>query len=560
MGERPPLKPSADWLQGEACPSESEMRFGLPKLPLSYPLLKFCSIYGITGDEEVIRAVYPERLASGTALCHRYPAVDGWSRWHAALPTAERSVIQMQCKASLHVGKRYSRRHNVRDYNAAEWNKDGHIDADRSTQNVVLTDKSLRKFFDEIFGEAIEEANEKNRKKHPERCTTVAQYYSKYCSHAQEAIVQIGDGTTYQAIVAKYGREKADNFYKTALENTFKKFKEENPSLKVFGAYIHMDETTPHLHLDFLPVAESKRGQQIKVSMDGAMQEIGFARSKSDKFGENPYQRWLKDRRADFENFYQQQADKLLGKDVLEILPSEKSTRPHLETWQWKQQRLEAELTDLTQQKNSLQSDVKQAKKTQSEIQQDTEKLKREAEQAKAEKLMTIQIPPRPTLPEKPEKPKEPWYGSKADEKQYKKDLKEYEKQLKQWERDVPRIQQAQDQWDSDYSLLTMVQDTHEKQAQTAREQAQRADAITQASKTLRQERATIPQQVEAAVQDRLRKAEQFTEMMKVSQAWKDRYQQAFGKPYIDTREEQSKDASENVKAEHDAGLWEYGD
>lgn len=185
--------------------------------------------------------------------------------------------------------------------------------------------------------------------------------------------------------------------------------------------------------------------------------------------------------------------------------------------------------------------------------------MKREAEQAKAEKLMTIQIPPRPTLPEKPEKPKEPWYGSKADEKQFKRDLKEYEKQLKQWERDVPRIQQAQDQWDSDYSLLTMVQDTHEKQAQTAREQAQRADAITQASKTLRQERATIPQQVEAAVQDRLKKAEQFTEMMKVSQSWKDRYQQAFGKPYI-AREEQSRDASKNAQAERDSGLWEHDD
>lgn len=437
----------------------------------------------------------------------------------------------MQCKASLHVGKRYSRRHNVRDYNAAEWNKDGHIDADRSTQNVVLVDKSLRKFFDEVFGEAIEEANAKNQQKHPERCTTVAQYYGKYRSHAQEAIVQIGDGTTYQAIVAKYGQEKADDFYKTALENAFKKFKEENPSLKVFGAYIHMDETTPHLHLDFLPVAESKRGQQVKVSLDGAMKEIGFARSKSDKFGENPYQRWLKDRRADFENFYQKQADELLGKDVLEILPSEKSTRPHLETWQWKQQQLEAELTDLTQQ----------------------------AEQAKTEKLMTIQIPPRPTLPEKPEKPKEPWYGSKADEKQYKKDLKEYEKQLKQWERDAPRIQQAQAQWDNDYNLLAMLQDTQKKQAQTAQEQAQRADAITQASKTLRQERAAIPQQIETAVQDRLRKAEQFTEMMKVSQSWKDRYQQAFGKPYI-AREEQSRDASENDKTEHDAGLWEYGD
>ena len=473
----------------------------------------------------------------------------------------------MQCKASFHVDKHYSRRHNMRDYDAAEWNKDGHIDAARSSQNVVLVDKSLRKFFDEVFGEAIEEANEKNRKKHLERCTTVAAYYAEYHGKAQEAIVQIGDGTTYQEIVLKYGQEKADDFYKTALGNAFEKFKEENPSLKVFGAYIHMDETTPHLHLDFLPVAEYKRGQKLKVSLEGALKEVGFARSKSDKFGENPYQRWLGDRRPDFENFHQKQVNELLGKDVLEILPSEKSTRPHLETWQWKQQQLEAQLTDLTQQKNSLQSDVEQsrasveqAKKTQSEIRQDTEKLKREAEQAKAEKLMTIQIPPRPNLPEKPEKPKEPWYGSKADEKQHKKDLKEYEKQLKQWERDAPLIQQAQVQWDNDYNLLAMLQDTQKKQQQTAQEQAQRADAITQQSKTLQQERAAIPQQIEAAVQDRLKKAEQFTKMMEVSQSWKDRYQQAFGKPYIDTREEQNRDAGKNDKTEHDAGLWEHGD
>ena len=191
----------------------------------------------------------------------------------------------MQCKASFHVDKHYSRRHNMRDYDAAEWNKDGHIDAARSNQNVVLVDKSLRKFFDEVFGEAIEEANEKNRKKHPERCTTVAAYYAEYHSKAQEALIQIGDGATYQAIVAKYGREKADKFYKTALENAFKKFKEDNPSLKVFGAYIHMDETTPHLHLDFLPVAEYKRGQKLKVSLEGALKEVGFARSKSVMFG-----------------------------------------------------------------------------------------------------------------------------------------------------------------------------------------------------------------------------------------------------------------------------------
>ena len=50
------------------------MRFGLPKLPSSYSPLTFKWCYAIMGDGRVIRAVYLERLASGTALCHRYPA------------------------------------------------------------------------------------------------------------------------------------------------------------------------------------------------------------------------------------------------------------------------------------------------------------------------------------------------------------------------------------------------------------------------------------------------------------------------------------------------------
>lgn len=457
----------------------------------------------------------------------------------------------MQCKASLHLGKRYSQRHNRRDYQQGEWNKDGHVKAERSALNLTLVDINLREFFSETFGEAIAEYNKKNKEKHPERCTTVSQYYHKYKTHVQEAIIQIGDADTYQQLVMKRGQEQADDFYKTALKNALKKWKEDNPSLKVFGAYLHMDEATPHLHLDFLPVVESKRGLSVKVSMDGAMKAIGYARTKSEKYEETSYKRWLRDCRADYEDFHQKQADELLGKDVLEILPSEPATRPHIETWQWRAEQLE-------QQKQQLQADVQK-------LSDKTQKLKAEAEQAERQKLMAIEIPPRPATPTPPEKPKEPWYADRATEKQYKKDCKQYDKDLKQYQIDLQQAQQTQRAWDTEYGLLDRVQTVDRQQADTQALQQQRAEqlradaqALEQERQRLTQEREMLPQRATEIAQEQLSRSQKFAELMQVSQQWKDRYQQAFGKPYIG--EEIDRDADKTTQTEHDGRPWEYGD
>ena len=46
-----------------------------------------------------------------------------------------------------------------------------------------------------------------------------------------------------------------------ALKEFAEAFQERNPHLRVFNSVIHMDEATPHIHIDFVPVAtEQKRG------------------------------------------------------------------------------------------------------------------------------------------------------------------------------------------------------------------------------------------------------------------------------------------------------------
>ena len=68
-------------------------------------------------------------------------------------------------------------------------------------------------------------------------------------------------------------REKA----KEALMLYAESFEARNPNLKVIGAYIHMDEVSPHLHLDYIPVAHGySRGLDTRNSLDRAMKEMGY--------------------------------------------------------------------------------------------------------------------------------------------------------------------------------------------------------------------------------------------------------------------------------------------
>lgn len=258
-------------------------------------------------------------------------------------------------KCSLHLGHKYSRKHNVRDFDAKEWNKDGHINPERQHLNKVIVDTDYNKFIDENFGDALVDFNEKNYQKHPDRligfkdrsayekCSgkerrskAVKAYAREHKKDVQEAIIQLGDHGEYEKMVKLHGEKNADEMYKLYLTEAFEKWKADNPSLKVFCAAVHMDETkdgTPHLHVDFLPVAESEKGLKTKVSMDGAMKKMGFIRKtkakdkKGDKYAETPYKRWLNNRRQQFEDFAQQFSNN--HKLDIVILPSEKSTAPH---------------------------------------------------------------------------------------------------------------------------------------------------------------------------------------------------------------------------------------
>ncbi|MED3127298.1 plasmid recombination protein, partial [Bacillus wiedmannii] len=104
---------------------------------------------------------------------------------------------------------------------------------------------------------------------------------SKKTSLQQEMIIQVGDLNNFIS----------DDDYKKANEillEWFKDFKKRNPNLKVYNAVIHNDEASPHMHLNFVPVASGyKRGLEKQISFDRAIMQQD---SKLDKT--RPFDDW----------------------------------------------------------------------------------------------------------------------------------------------------------------------------------------------------------------------------------------------------------------------------
>lgn len=144
------------------------------------------------------------------------------------------------------------------------------VDPTRTAFNKILIDKDIRQVYNEVFGEALAEYNANQiAKKHLER--QKKDYYSAVCHDKKtepfrEAVVQIGNKDK------QLPRWESNEI----LQKFLKRFQENNPQLVVVGAYIHNDEATPHMHIDYVPVATYSKGLKKRVSNDKALNQMGY--------------------------------------------------------------------------------------------------------------------------------------------------------------------------------------------------------------------------------------------------------------------------------------------
>lgn len=147
-----------------------------------------------------------------------------------------------------------------------------HIDFDKSHENIYIKQEKLEDAYEDLFGKALQKYNAKQKRNDRK----IGNYLQKVRKDGnldvqREFIVQIGDKELFED-----GKNNREEFGKL-LSDYVDGFQQRNPNLHVYNAVVHMDEATPHLHLNVIPVAEGyKRGLEVQPSFSKALNNQGF--------------------------------------------------------------------------------------------------------------------------------------------------------------------------------------------------------------------------------------------------------------------------------------------
>ena len=170
----------------------------------------------------------------------------------------KRTISAMRGKGSL--------THNRRDFIAEN------VDSSRTPLNVEYRNEDIRAVYHELFDDALARYNKKQTRKD----RVIDDYYEKIRTGKQEKlfeelIIQIGNKDDMNA------SSENGQLARQMLDEYMQSFQQRNPTLRVFSAHLHMDEATPHLHIDFIPFTTgSKRGLETRVSLKKALEALGF--------------------------------------------------------------------------------------------------------------------------------------------------------------------------------------------------------------------------------------------------------------------------------------------
>ncbi|MDY2762538.1 MAG: plasmid recombination protein, partial [Faecalimonas umbilicata] len=151
------------------------------------------------------------------------------------------------------------------------------------------------------------------------------------------------------------------------LDEYMKGFQERNPTLRVFAAHLHLDEATPHLHIDFIPyVTGSKRGLDTRVSLKQALSSLGF---KGGSRSETELNQWVQSEK--------QKLAMVMRENEIEW--DQKGTHAqHLSVLDYKKKVREQEVEELTEHKNLLEHDLHDISECVDEIQKEKEQVEKE--------------------------------------------------------------------------------------------------------------------------------------------------------------------------------------
>ena len=253
--------------------------------------------------------------------------------------------------------------HNSRKFHAKN------TDPERSSLNVEYCNENIKDVYHELFDEALARYNEKQTRSD----RRIDDYYEKICSGKQEKpfheiIIQIGNKDDMGA-KTEDGRLAAG-----ILDEYMQDFQRRNPTLRVFSAHLHMDEATPHLHIDFIPYTTgSKRGLETRVSLKKALAELGF---KGGTRSETERNQWVAAEK-------EQLAEIMLRHDI--EWEKKGTHEKHLSVLDFEKRERQKEVEELEQTISGGREELANLLYRQTAAEQETEQIRKEGEEIRKE-------------------------------------------------------------------------------------------------------------------------------------------------------------------------------
>ena len=254
--------------------------------------------------------------------------------------------------------------HNRRDFIAEN------VDPDRVHLNICYQNENLKEVYKELFDDSVERYNVGKRKDRQ-----ITNYYEKIRQGKQEklfheVIFQIGNredmavGTTEGDLAVK------------VLDEYVKNFQQRNPTLHVFSCYLHQDEATPHLHIDFVLYVTGWKGKGMdtRVSLKQALKSLGFQGGNKH---DTELNQWINHEKELLAEIAQQHGIEWEQKGTHE---------EHLDVYNFKKKERKKEVQALEQEKEYLTTENEGLTAQIAEVRADIQLLKDDKEQAVQDK------------------------------------------------------------------------------------------------------------------------------------------------------------------------------
>ena len=230
--------------------------------------------------------------------------------------------------------------------------------SERTSWNRIYQMESLEAAYENCFGKALRKYNAAQKRKDRQK-----ENYQKEIEQSgngekpfYENIVQIGKKTDTPVVDEKGELTEDAKAAIKVLEQYAITFQERNPNLYLFNCVLHLDEATPHLHIDYIPVAHGyKKGMETRNSLTKALQEMGFAKAVSRK--QNETVAWQERERAFLTELCREQGIEI---EILGIqrenlsLPEYKAAMKEVEALEQRAEILDNQKERLEQQKEDL--------------------------------------------------------------------------------------------------------------------------------------------------------------------------------------------------------------